>query len=75
MVNEQLRRAENRTRDELLCTKNCAGKKVEVPLIVPHHPHLDGLNEIMQKNLNYLQVYHIVRSVLTPAPFVSFPTV
>lgn len=68
MVNEQLRRAENRTRDELLCTNNCAGKKVEVP-------HLDGLNEIMQKNLNYLQVYHIVRSVLTPAPFVSFPTV
>ena len=55
MVKEQLRRVGNRTRDELLCTNSYVGKEVRVPLIVTYHPHLNGLNKIMQKNLKHLQ--------------------
>ena len=33
MVKEQLKRAENRTNDKLLCTNSCIGKEVGVPLI------------------------------------------
>ena len=36
----QLRRVENRTRNELLYTNSCVGKEVGIPLIVPYHPPL-----------------------------------
>ena len=72
MVKEQIRRVENRTRDELLWTKSCVDKEVGVPLIVTYHPHLNGLNKIMRKNLKHLQADQTVKSVFTPAPFISF---
>ena len=72
MVKEQLRRVENRTRDELLCTNSCVSKVVGVPLIVTYHLQLNGLNKIMRKNLKHLQADQTVKSVFTPAPFVSF---
>ena len=75
MVKEKLRRVENRTRDELLCTNSCVGKAVGVPLIGTYHPHPNGLNKIMQKNLKHLQADQTVKSLFTPAPFVSFCTV
>ena len=34
MVKEQIRRFENRATYELLCSNNCVGKEVGVPLIV-----------------------------------------
>ena len=71
MVKEQLRRVENRTRDKLLGTNSWVGKEVGVPLIVTYHPNLNGLNEIMQKNLKYLQANQMVKSVFTPTPFAS----
>ena len=74
MVKEQLRRVENRTRDELLCTNSGVGKEVGVPLILTCHPHLNGLNKIMRKNLKHLQADQTIKSVFTPAPFVSFRT-
>ena len=64
----------NRTRDELLWTNSCVGKEIGVPLIVTYHPHLNGLNKIMRKNLKHLQANQTVKSVFTPAPFVSFRT-
>ena len=74
MVKKQLRRAENRARNELWCTNSCVGKEVGVPLIVTYHLHLNGLNKIMQKNLKHLQANQTVKSVFTPAPFVPFCT-
>lgn len=59
MVEEQLRRFENRTKDQLLCTK--AG----VSLIVTYHPHLDDLNKIKRKNFKHLQPNQIVISAFT----------
>ena len=54
MVEENLRRVENRTRDELLFADSCVGKDFGVPIIVTFHPHFNGLNKIMQKNLKHL---------------------
>ena len=59
----------------MLCTDSCVGKAVGVPLIVTYHPHLRGLNKIMRKNLKHLQADQTVKSVSTPATFVSFRTV
>ena len=67
MVKEQLRRAENGTRDELLCTNSCVGNEVGVPLLVTYHPHLNGLNKIMWENLKHLQADQTVKLVFTPA--------
>ena len=54
MVEENLRRVENRTRDELLFADSCVGKDFGVPIIVTYHPHFNGLNKIMRKNLKHL---------------------
>ena len=67
MVKEQLRRVENRTRDEFLCTSSCRDRVVGVLLIVTYQPHLNGLNKIIRKNLKHLQANQT-------APFVSFRT-
>ena len=67
MVKEQLRRAENGTRDELLCTNSCVGNEVGVPLLVTYHPHHNGLNKIMWKNLKHLLADQTVKLVFTPA--------
>ena len=72
IVKEQLRRVENRTRDELLYTNSRVGNEVGVPLIVTYHPNLNGLNKIMRKNLKHLPADRMVKSVFTPALFVSF---
>ena len=47
-------------------------KEAGVPLIVSYHPHLNGLNKIMRKNLKHLPADQTVKSVFTPAPFISF---
>ena len=70
MFEEQLRRVESKTTDELLCTNSCVGKEVGVPLIVTYHPHLNDLNKIMRKNLKHLQADQIVKLVFTPVSFV-----
>ena len=76
MVKEQLRRVENRIRDELSSYPNrCIGKMVGVSLIVTYHPHLNGLNKMMQKNLTYLQANQTIKLLFTLLPFVSFCTV
>ena len=62
MVEENLRRVENRTRDELLFADSCVGKDFGVPIIVTYHPHLNGLNKANQTS----------RLAFIPAPFVSF---
>ena len=67
MVKEQLRRVENRARDELLCTSSCKDRVVGVLLIVTYQPHLNGLDKIMRKNLKHLRTNQT-------APFVSFRT-
>ena len=72
MVKKQLRRVENRNRDELLCTNNCVGKEVGVPLIVTSHPHFNGFNIIMRKNLKHLQVNQTVKSVFTPVLYIIY---
>ena len=63
MVNEQIRRVENRTRDELLCTNSYVDKVVGIPLIVTYHPHLNGLNKLMLKNLKHLQADQTIKLV------------
>ena len=73
MVKEHLRRVENRIRDELSSYPNrCVGKMVGVSLIVTYHPHLNGLNKMMQKNLTYLQANQTIKLLFTLLPFVSF---
>ena len=67
MIKEQLRRVENRARDELLCTSSCKDRVFGVLLIVTYQPHLNGLNKTMRKNLKHLQTNQT-------APFVSFRT-
>ena len=62
MVEENLRRTKNRTRDELLFADSCVGKDFGVPIIVTYHPHLNGLNKANQTS----------RLAFIPAPFVSF---
>ena len=42
MVIEQLKRIENRTRDELLCTNSCVGKGLGISLIIIYHQHVNG---------------------------------
>ena len=74
MVEVQLMRVENRTGNEVLCTNRCVGKEIGVLLIINYHPHLNGLNKLMSKNLKHLQTNQIVKSVFTPARFVSFRT-
>ena len=49
-------------------------KEIGVPLVVTYHPHLNALNKIIHSNLNHLYVDQLVRSVFTPAPFISFRT-
>ena len=73
-VKEQLRRVENRTRDELLFTNSCVGKETGASLIVTYHPHLNGLSKITRKNLKHFQADQTVKSMFTPAPFVKFRT-
>ena len=53
MSEEQLRRVENRTSDELLCSNSCVGEDVGVSLIVAYNPHLNCLNKIMRKSLKH----------------------
>ena len=67
MVKEQLKRVENRIRNELLCTNSCIGKDVEVPLLLIIHTLLVWHH--------HLQADQTVKSVFAPAPFVSFHTV
>ena len=69
-VKEQLRRVENRARDELLFTNSCVGKETGASLIVTYHPHLNGLSKITRKNLKHFQADQTVKSMFTPAPFV-----
>ena len=69
MVEEKLTRVANKTRDELLYTICCVSKRVGVRLIVTNHPHLNGSNKIMRKNL---QTDQIVKLVFTIASLVSF---
>ena len=54
MAEENLRRIENMTRDELLFADSCVGKDFGVPIIVTYHPHLNGLNRIMRRKLKHL---------------------
>ena len=61
MVEENLRRIKNRTRDELLFADSCVGKDFGVPIIVTYHPHLNGLNKANQTS----------RLAFIPAPFVK----
>ena len=42
------------TRDELLFADSCVGKDFGVSIIVTYHPHLNGLNRIMWRNLKHL---------------------
>ena len=74
MVDEQLRRAEKTIRYGLLFTGSCIGKEVGGPIIVTYHPHLNGSNKIMRKNLKHLQADQTGKLVFTPAPFASFRT-
>ena len=41
-------------------------------MIVAYHPHLNGLNKIMWKNLKHLNADQTVKLVFTPGHFVSF---
>ena len=54
MAEENLRRVENRTRDELLFAETCVGNDFGVPIFVTYHPHFNGSNKIMWKNLKHL---------------------
>ena len=74
MVDEQLRRVEKRIRYGLLFTGSCIGKEVGVPIIVTDHPHVNGANKIMRKNLKHLQADQTEKLVFTPTPFASFCT-
>ena len=44
MVEEQLRRIEKRTRNEILCITNCVSKEVRVSLFVTYHTQLNGFS-------------------------------
>ena len=74
MVEENLRRVENRTRNELLFADSCVGKDFGVPIIVTYHPQFNSLNKIMRKNLKHLSANQTSSLVFIPAPFVSFRT-
>ena len=74
MVTEQLERVKYRNREDLLRTNDCVSKEIGVPLVVTYHPHLNALNKIIRRNLKHLHADQLVRSVFTPAPFISFRT-
>ena len=74
MVTEQLARVKYRNREDLLRTNDCVSKKTVIPLVVTYHPHVNALNKIIRRNLKHLHAYQLVRSVFTPATFMSFRT-
>ena len=74
MVTEQLERVKYRNREDLLRTNDCVSKEIGVPLVVTYHPHLNALKKIIRRNLKHLHANQLVRSVFTPAPFISFRT-
>ena len=43
-------------------------------MLVTYHPHLNGLNKIMWKNVKHLKADQTGQSVLTTGHFVSFRT-
>ena len=74
MVTEQLARVRYRNREDILRTNDYVNKEIGVPLVVTYHPHLNALNKIIRRNLKHLYADQLVRSVFTPAPFISFRT-
>ena len=74
MVTKQLARVKYRNSKDLLRTNDCVSKEIGVPLVVTYHPHLNALSKIILRNLKYLHADQLVRSVFTPAPFISFRT-
>ena len=73
-VTEQLARVKYWNREDLLRTNCCVSKEIGVPLVVTYHPHFIALNKIIRRNLKHLCADQLVRSVFTPAPFISFRT-
>ena len=47
-------------------------KETGVPLTVTYHPRFHNLNNIIRKHFIFLYAEEQVKSVFTPAPFVSF---
>ena len=74
MVIEQLERVTYRNREDLLQTNDCRSTEIGVPLVVTYHPHLNALNKTIRMNLKHLRVDKLVKSIFTPAPFISFRT-
>ena len=60
--------------DETSLTNHLKDLAVGARLIVTNHPHFNGLNKIMRKNFRDLQANQTIKSLFTPAPFVSFCT-
>ena len=70
VVDEQLKRVSEITTHDLI---GRSGKKeTGVPLIVKYHPRFHNLNNIIRKHFIFLYAEEQVKSVFTPAPFVSF---
>ena len=74
MVTEQLVRVKYRKREDLLRTNDYVSKEIGVPLVITYHPHFNPPNKIIRRNLKNIHVDQLVRSVFTPAPFISFRT-
>ena len=72
MVTELIARVKYRNTEDLLRTNDCVSKKIRVSIAVNYHPHLNDLNKIIRRNLKHLYTDQLVRSVFTPAPFISF---
>ena len=48
--------------------------EIGAPLVVTYHPHLNFLNKTIRRNLKHIYANQLVRSVFTPAHFISFRT-
>ena len=70
VVDEQLKKVSEITTHDLI---GRSGKKeTGVPLSVTYHPRFHNLNNIIRKHFIFLYAEEQVKSVFTPAPFVSF---
>ena len=74
IIDNQLKRVKNENRKELLRPKERGNKSIGIPFIVKYHPHLKNLGKLIENNIKHLYAGVKVKSVFTPASFVSICT-
>ena len=74
IIDNQLKRVKNVSRDDLLRPNERGNKNIGIPFIVTYHPHLKQLFKLIQNNIKHVYADVRVRTVFTPAPFASFRT-